>query len=68
MGRVFIFQPGEEKLGGSETMIERGFSDPDAQAIFAMHTWPAVDAGSVGFRAGAFMASSDDIDLKTTGN
>ena len=49
-------------------MIERGvLKDPDAQAIFAMHTWPAVDAGSVGFRAGAFMASSDDIDLKIIG-
>ncbi len=64
----FIFQPGEEKLGGSETMIERGvLKNPDAQAIFAMHTWPAVDAGSVGFRAGAFMASSDDIDLRIIG-
>lgn len=64
----FIFQPGEEKLGGSEMMIERDvLKNPDAQAIFAMHTWPAVDAGSMGFRAGAFMASSDDIDIKIIG-
>lgn len=64
----FIFQPGEEKLGGSETMIAKNvLKYPDVQAIFAMHTWPSIDAGSMGFRAGAFMASSDDIDIKIIG-
>lgn len=64
----FIFQPAEEKLGGSEVMIERGvLKDPDVDVIFGMHTWPAVPAGSMGFRPGSFMASSDNIDIKVIG-
>ncbi len=69
-GRVLcIFQPGEEKLpGGAKLMLEEGVFDkirPDM--IIAQHVLPEMEAGKVGFRAGAYMASSDEIYISVKG-
>jgi amidohydrolase len=66
---LFIFQPGEEKLpGGAKLMMEEGLFDavrPDM--IIAQHVLPEMEAGTVGFRPGMYMASSDEIYITVNG-
>lgn len=65
-GRVkFIFQPGEEKHpGGGSIMIKEGvLNNPKVDAIFGLHVYPHLPAGTVGFRAGQYMASTDEIHI-----
>jgi amidohydrolase len=59
----FIFQPAEEKLpGGANLMIQQGvLENPKPQAVIGQHVMPLIDAGKVGFRAGKYMASTDEI-------
>ena len=58
-----IFQPAEEKLpGGASLMIKEGvLENPKPQAVIGQHVMPLIDAGKVGFRAGKYMASTDEI-------
>jgi len=58
-----IFQPAEEKLpGGASLMIKEGvLENPKPQAVLGQHVMPFIDAGKVGFRAGKYMASTDEI-------
>ncbi len=58
-----IFQPAEEKLpGGATLMIRDGaLLNPVPASIFGQHVYPSMEAGSVGFRAGKYMASADEI-------
>ena len=58
-----IFQPGEEKHpGGASLMIADGaLKNPKPEAIFALHVYPHLPCGTVGFRAGQYMASADEI-------
>ena len=58
-----IFQPGEERLpGGASIMIREGvLENPRPAGIFAQHVHPPLEAGKVGFRAGMYMASADEI-------
>ncbi len=58
-----IFQPAEEKLpGGASLMIAEGvLENPKPQAVLGQHVMPLIDAGKVGFRAGKYMASTDEI-------
>lgn len=64
-----IFQPSEEKMpSGANAMIEAGVLDnPKVEAIFGLHVHTELEAGQVGFRAGRFMASADEIYLTVTG-
>ncbi len=65
----FIFQPAEEKLpGGASIMIKEGvLENPKPQSVFGQHVMPLIDAGKVGFRAGKYMASTDEIYVTITG-
>ena len=64
----FIFQPAEEGGGGARMMIAQGAMDnPRPAAIFALHGWPSLPAGSIGLRDGPIMASTDAIDLTVHG-
>jgi hippurate hydrolase len=58
-----LFQPGEESHpGGASIMIEEGaLKAPVPQAIFGLHVFPNLPAGTVGFRPGRYMASADEI-------
>src|SRR5690606_16270111 len=58
-----IFQPAEEKLpGGASIMIKEGvLENPTPQAVIGQHVMPLIETGKVGFRAGKYMASSDEI-------
>ncbi|HDR68739.1 MAG TPA: amidohydrolase, partial [Bacteroidaceae bacterium] len=69
-GRVlFVFQPGEEKVpGGARLMLEEGiFNEVKPDMIIAQHVFPSMITGKAGFRAGRYMASSDEIYLTVTG-
>ena len=65
----FIFQPGEEKApGGASLVIKEGiFKSQPPFAILGQHVLPRMPAGSVGFRSGTYMASSDEIRLTVEG-
>lgn len=64
-----IFQPSEEKIpSGANAMIEAGVLDnPKVEAIYGLHVHTELEAGQVGFRAGKFMASADEIYLTVIG-
>ena len=69
-GRVrCIFQPGEELLpGGAEEVIKSGIlDDPKPDYIIGQHVFPEIPAGQAGFRAGQYMASTDEIYIEVTG-
>ena len=62
-----IFQPGEEKLpGGASLMIKEGVLD-DVDLIIGQHVYPDLPCGEVGFHAGAYMASSDEVNITMKG-
>ena len=58
-----IFQPAEEKLpGGANMMIKEGvLENPKPDAVLGQHVMPLIESGKVGFRAGKYMASTDEI-------
>lgn len=64
-----IFQPAEEMLpGGASLMLEAGvFKHQAPNEIFGQHVFPELEAGKVGFRAGAYMASTDEIYVRIIG-
>jgi amidohydrolase len=57
----FIFQPSEERpTGGADYMIKAGvLEDPAPSAIFALHTFPEMQVGTIGHKAGIMTASAD---------
>ncbi|MDR1758740.1 MAG: amidohydrolase [Bacteroidales bacterium] len=64
-----IFQPSEEEYGGgAPEMIEAGIlHNPEVDVIFGQHVTPGLSSNCVGFREGAFMASTDEIHLTIHG-
>lgn len=64
-----IFQPGEEQNpGGASRMIEEGvLRGPQLKGIYGQHVFPDLEVGKVGFKSGAYMASSDEIRLSVKG-
>lgn len=65
---VLVFQPAEEGRGGARAMIADGLFDRfPMQAVYAMHNWPAMRAGTVGINMGAMMAAADRITIEITG-
>ncbi len=64
-----LFQPGEELLpGGATKMIAAGaLAAPRVMAIAALHVAPDLAVGTFGTRAGAYMASADELYLTLRG-
>jgi amidohydrolase len=58
-----IFQPGEEKNpGGASLLIAEGvLENPMVKEMFALHVFPDLEVGKLGFREGLYMASCDEI-------
>lgn len=58
-----IFQPGEEKNpGGATYMIADGvMENPTVKEMYALHVFPDLEVGKVGFKEGIYMASCDEI-------
>ncbi len=64
-----IFQPSEEEYdGGAKFMIDANvLENPKVDVIIGQHVTPGMSAGTVGFRSGPFMASTDEIHLTIHG-
>jgi amidohydrolase/hippurate hydrolase len=63
-----IFQPAEEVLGGAKAMVEAGaLRDPLVDTVVALHGWPGVETGKIGFFAGPYMASADKFTVRVRG-
>jgi amidohydrolase len=64
-----IFQPGEEKTpGGASLMIKAGvLTNPPVKEMIALHVFPEMEVGKIGFREGLYMASCDEIYLTIHG-
>ena len=58
----FIFQPAEEIAQGASWMVRDGVMN-DVSAIFSLHVFPSIPAGSVGIRYGALTAAADDLEI-----
>src|SRR5262245_421838 len=74
----FLFQPAEEgpslyaaftgKSWGAKQMIKEGvLQDPKPDAVFGLHVTSGLPSGRIGYRAGAAMASADELRIKVTG-
>lgn len=64
-----IFQPGEEKHPGGASLLiaEDILENPKPDAIMALHVYPHLPSGTAGFRAGQYMASTDEIYITIEG-
>ena len=64
----FIFQPAEEGGAGGRAMREAGvLQEPDVRRIFGLHVWPQLPTGSLGSRAGVFLAAASFFEICVTG-
>ncbi|HAG82812.1 MAG TPA: hydrolase [Cyanobacteria bacterium UBA11162] len=58
----FLFQPAEEIAQGANWMVRDGVMN-DVSAIFGVHVFPSIPAGSIGIRYGALTAAADDLEI-----
>jgi len=69
----FIFQPAEEgppgdEEGGALLMVKEGVMDnPTVDAVFGLHIASSAESGTIKYKAGPFMASSDWFTIKVKG-
>lgn len=69
-GTVFgLFQPGEECNPGGASLVlaERPFEGYDVRAVVGEHVEPQLEVGTLGFRAGKYMAASDELRFRIAG-
>lgn len=66
---LLLFQPGEEKIPGGASLVlkENALRDPVPAGIIGQHVTPELALGKVGFHAGPFMASSDELHVTVKG-
>jgi amidohydrolase len=70
---VFIFQPAEEgppagEEGGAPLMVKEGvMDDPKIDAIFGIHINSQTPAGTIKYKSGSVMASSDWFEIRVRG-
>ncbi len=65
----FLFQPAEEGPGGAKPMIEAGvMENPRVDYSIGCHVWPEIPEGTIGLKAGRFMAAMNRFDLKIIGS
>ncbi|UOG75116.1 amidohydrolase [Hymenobacter tibetensis] len=69
----FIFQPAEEGSlpgveGGAKLMVKEGvLENPKVDAVFGVHVWAQNEVGTLTYRPGGEMASSDRFTIKVIG-
>ncbi len=70
---LFIFQPAEEgpppgEQGGADLMLKEGLFGKDKPvAVFALHSFPELEVGQVGFNSGPTMAAVDQFRITIKG-
>jgi amidohydrolase len=64
----FVFQPGEEGLGGAEKMIADGvLQNPAPDIALGLHIWNEKPVGWIGIVAGPVMAAADTFTVRIIG-
>jgi amidohydrolase len=58
----FLFQPAEEIAQGANWMVADGVME-NVSAIYSVHVFPSIPAGSIGIRYGALTAAADDLQV-----
>src|SRR5215831_12356558 len=65
---VVIFQPNEEGLTGSLSMLQDGLMERfQIQEVYGMHNMPGIPTGTFAIRPGPLLAASDGIHIEITG-
>ena len=70
---MLVFQPAEEgapdgEFGGASLMLEEGlFADFAPEAMFGLHVFSTLPAGTIGVRGGPTMAASDKFTITVNG-
>ena len=65
---LLIFQPGEESPGGAQPLCSTGvLKDHNVTAIFGLHLWPGLEAGTVFSRANELMSRSCEVNVDIYG-
>jgi len=70
---MLVFQPSEEgapagETGGASRMLAEGlFRDFKPDAMFGLHVFSTLQAGTIGVREGPLMAASDRFNIKVIG-
>ncbi len=60
----FAFQPGEERSGGAEKMIQEGLlKNPQVDMAFGLHLWGPLKENKLATMAGPMMASPDEFSI-----
>jgi amidohydrolase len=64
-----LFQPGEEcNPGGASLVLAEGaFDDFEVVAVVGEHAEPQLEVGTLGFRAGKYMAANDELRFAVRG-
>ncbi|WP_295992306.1 M20 family metallopeptidase [uncultured Alistipes sp.] len=64
-----LFQPGEECNPGGASLVlaEHPFDDYEVAAVVGEHVEPQLEVGTLGFRAGKYMAASDELRFTVEG-
>lgn len=65
---LLVFQPAEETGGGAKDVCQSGvFARHNVRAIFGLHLWPDLPAGTVASRAGPMMTRSSEVTVEVAG-
>jgi amidohydrolase len=61
-----LFQPAEETAQGAAWMLADGAMDGVA-ALFGVHVFPSLEAGSIGVRSGSLTAAAGELEVEVLG-
>jgi len=66
---LLIFQPGEELLpgGAAKVLQDPLFQKHKPDIMIGLHVYPDLPIGKIGFKAGEYMASTDEIYIRVSG-
>jgi amidohydrolase len=69
---TLVFQPAEEGGGGADRLCKEGVLDgqvigPRVSRMYGLHGWPELTVGTVGTRAGALLAATDEFVVTVRG-
>ncbi|MDR2364834.1 MAG: amidohydrolase [Zoogloeaceae bacterium] len=65
---AFVFQPAEEAEGGAAVMLSDGlFRKFPIEAVYGLHNWPGLPAGSMAIHHGPVMASTCRLEIRVHG-
>ena len=61
-----LFQPAEETAQGAAWMLADGAMD-GVEALFGVHVFPSLEAGSIGVRSGSLTAAAGELEVEVLG-